>query len=297
MILVVGGTGKIGRAIVSQLLSEGKSVRILVRYSSAYHDIKVEGAEVIFGDLKNPSSVEKACNGCEVIISSVHGLGKGRRDSPELVDRMGQIKLIDVAKKQNIKHFILISIIRTPWNDEVQFFQIKKEVEDYLIGSGLPFTILRIGPLYERLWELWGDSIMKNRVIFIPKGSKRISPVATQDIALTISIILNRPETINEIFNLQGPEVFTGLDLISRVRVITRKNFKVIEVPILFLKTLRFILKLLNSNKAHVLDTLIFASKHDFYVENNLAKEFGVKLTSLEEFYKEKTEIERLSKL
>jgi nucleoside-diphosphate-sugar epimerase len=63
MNLVIGGTGFLGREIVCQLLERGQKVRTLCRRSG---DVP-EGAEVILGDIADPASLQKACQGIETV--------------------------------------------------------------------------------------------------------------------------------------------------------------------------------------------------------------------------------------
>jgi len=63
MNLVIGGTGFLGREIACQLLERGQKVRMLCRRSGDTPD----GAEVVFGDLTDPESLHKACQGIETV--------------------------------------------------------------------------------------------------------------------------------------------------------------------------------------------------------------------------------------
>ena len=63
MNLVIGGTGFLGREIVCQLLERGRKVRTLCRRNG---DVP-EGAEVVLGDLADPASLQKACQGVETV--------------------------------------------------------------------------------------------------------------------------------------------------------------------------------------------------------------------------------------
>jgi nucleoside-diphosphate-sugar epimerase len=61
--LVTGGAGMLGRAIVSQLLEQGKTVRII-----DIEPVKDERAEIIVGDIRDAEIVRKACEGVDTVI-------------------------------------------------------------------------------------------------------------------------------------------------------------------------------------------------------------------------------------
>ena len=63
MNLVIGGTGFLGREIICQLLERGQKVRTLCRR----HEDLPQEAEVILGDITNPPSLQKACQGIETV--------------------------------------------------------------------------------------------------------------------------------------------------------------------------------------------------------------------------------------
>ena len=66
--LVTGATGFVGSAIVRCLLDDGYDVRVLVRPSSDLRNLKNIPVDVVHGDLKDPLSVKKAMEGCEVLF-------------------------------------------------------------------------------------------------------------------------------------------------------------------------------------------------------------------------------------
>jgi uncharacterized protein YbjT (DUF2867 family) len=61
MILIVGGSGILGREVAKMLLSQGQQVRLLVRTPAKVDDLKQLGAEVMQGDLIDPSSLTRVC--------------------------------------------------------------------------------------------------------------------------------------------------------------------------------------------------------------------------------------------
>src|SRR2546430_2638887 len=106
MILVVGATGNVGSAITSQLLQQGRSVRILVRPKSRYQPLVEAGAQAVFGDLKDRASLDVACQGIDTIITSATSLERGGEDNPQTVELEGNRNLIDAAKAAGVNHFI-----------------------------------------------------------------------------------------------------------------------------------------------------------------------------------------------
>ena len=113
MILVAGATGLVGREICRLLRERGKTVRAMVRKTSnpqLVDDLKKRGAEVVFADLKDVSSLQTACRNAKSVISTVSStFSRQEGDSIDSVDRQGQIRLIDAAKAAGVRCFVLIS--------------------------------------------------------------------------------------------------------------------------------------------------------------------------------------------
>jgi len=102
MILILGASGFLGRAVTKQLLSEGQQVRLLVRTPAKVEDLKRAGAEVMQGDLIDPRSLARACKGVDQVFAAAHSLlGKGRYKS-EAVDDVGHRALIEAARRQPV---------------------------------------------------------------------------------------------------------------------------------------------------------------------------------------------------
>jgi uncharacterized protein YbjT (DUF2867 family) len=72
MFLIVGATGVLGREATRQLLAAGYQVRAMTRNPESATDLKELGAEVIQGDLIDPPSLERACQGIEAVLAAAH---------------------------------------------------------------------------------------------------------------------------------------------------------------------------------------------------------------------------------
>jgi uncharacterized protein YbjT (DUF2867 family) len=96
-VLVVGASGRMGTKIVHELLARGATVRVTHRTSSNAEQVAklaAAGAELAVADLADEASLARACEGIDVVVSSVQGMRE------TIVD--GQLNLLNAAEKAGV---------------------------------------------------------------------------------------------------------------------------------------------------------------------------------------------------
>ena len=107
MNLVVGATGALGVEICRGLIATGRPTRALVRSGSPRESLLRDlGAEIVFGDLKDQSSLNSSCQGAAVVITTANSiLSRRTGDSLETVDRDGSLALLRAARASASRGF------------------------------------------------------------------------------------------------------------------------------------------------------------------------------------------------
>ena len=286
MFLVTGATGSLGRRIVQQLREQETPVRAFVRLVSHYQDLEDRGAEIFIGDLRQDKDIEKACRGVKYIISA-HGSG---RDAQAL-DYRANIELIDRAKENEVEHFVYISVLGADRKyEDSPVFKAKREVEKYLVNSGLTYTILRpsgfannILPLAERFRET-------GIYLLIGDANNRSSIVSTDDLAKIAIDSVTVEGAKNQILPVGGPEILKRDDIPRIFGRIFKREPIIINPPLMVLDTIRTGIGFFNRELERSLGTLRTLLKNEFFCSQeeiaSLESIYGLKLESLEDFLK-----------
>lgn len=236
-ILVVGATGILGSEICRQLRATGRSVRGLVRESSdpaKVSQIQSFGVETIQGTVQDQASLNRACQGVTALISTVSSMpfsyAPGANDV-QTVDLEGVTNLIEVAKANQVSHFIYISF---SGNVDLDFplRNAKREVERRLRESGLVFTILR--PSY--FMEAWLSPVVgfdpgNAKATVYGNGQNAISWIAVENVAQFAVAALDHPAAKNATLELGGPEALSPLQVVKVFENAGGRSFETQFVP------------------------------------------------------------------
>jgi uncharacterized protein YbjT (DUF2867 family) len=234
-LLIIGGTGTLGRQIVLQALTKGFKVRCLVRNFRKASFLKEWGVELVYGDLTRPETIPPCLKGITAIIDASTSRAD-ELDSLKKVDWEGKLFLIEAAKAANIRRFIFFSAQNVEQFDNIPLMKLKNGIEIKLKKSGIPYTIFRLTGFYQGLIEQYAIPILENLPIWVTNENTYISYMDTQDIAKFCLRALQIPQTTNQIFFLSGLRGWVSSEIINLCEQLAGQQAKVQRVPVFLLK-------------------------------------------------------------
>ena len=234
-LLIIGGTGTLGRQIVLQALTKGYQVRCLVRNFRRASFLKEWGAELVYGDLTRPETIPPCLKGITAIVDA----STSRVDelnSLKKVDWEGKLCVIEAAKLANVERFIFFSAQNVEQFENIPLMKVKNGIEMKLKKSNIPYTIFRLTGFYQGLIEQYAVPILDNLPVWITNENKYISYIDTQDIAKFCLRALQIPQTKNQTFFLGGSRGWISSEIINLCEQLAGQQAKVQRVSLFILK-------------------------------------------------------------
>jgi nucleoside-diphosphate-sugar epimerase len=202
-VAIAGGHGQIGLRLTKLLSERGDEVISLIRNPDHADDVREAGGEPVVCDLEEAGAdeVAEAVDAADAIVFAA-GAGPGSGTArKETMDYGGAAKLIEAAKTQGIKRYVIVSSMGADpdaeGDDTFSVYQrAKGQADAALRDSGLAYTIVRP----TRLTDDPGTG-----KVTIGKGLSR-SEVSRDDVAAVLAALLDNPATAEWTFELAAGE-------------------------------------------------------------------------------------------
>lgn len=219
MILVTGGTGKLGTAVIDQLLKKTTASQIaaLVRDESKAADLKNKGVSVHVGDYEDTDSLDKAMQGIDkVLLISGGGAHNGIRQHQNVVD---------AAKKANVGCLAYTGRALKDRHTLANQLMVRHfETEDYIIASGLRYVLFR-NILYMDVLPLYvGSDVLNSTGIFLSAGQGKVAFALRRDMGEAIANVLADTACANQVYSFTGAEAYSFDDVAATLTDLSGKQ-------------------------------------------------------------------------
>lgn len=237
-LLILGGTGTLGRQIVRKALENGFQVRCIVRNKRVANFLKEWGAELVYGDLVLPETLPLSFQGVTAIIDASTTKSE---DNNELlnIDWYGKLILIELSKYISIQRFIFLSILNSENYPYITLMKMKYGIEKLLKNSGIPFTIFKYAGFFQALINQYAIPILEQKPILTTLESPTISYIDTQDAAFFCIKSLSLKETKNKVFSTGSSQAWKSNEIIILCEKLSGQKANTQIVPIILLRIIR----------------------------------------------------------
>ena len=218
MILIAGGTGRLGSVLAARLTGRGLAVRVLTRAPARASHLAAPGIEVVTGDVRDRASLALAVRGADVVVSAIHGFTGPRGTSPATIDYQGNVNLIDAARATGAD-FVLMSGVGAAADSPMELFRMKHAAEQYLQAGDGCWTIVRATSFLELWIDVLGKTAARSgRPVVFGRGDNPINFVSVTDVADLLELAVTDPATRGRILEIGGPDNLTFNQLAAAIQ-------------------------------------------------------------------------------
>ncbi|KAJ4728539.1 Isoflavone reductase-like [Melia azedarach] len=244
-VLVVGGTGYVGKRIVKASLEQGHETYVLQRPEIGLDidkmqmllSFKKNGAVLIPGSLSDHRSLVEAVKKVDVVICTMSGVHFRSHNI------LLQLKLIEAIKEAgNVKRFLPSEFGIDParMGDALEpgrvTFDEKMEVRKAIEEAQIPFTYISAncfgGYFVGNLSQMGTLVPPKDKVFIYGEGNAKVVFMDEDDIATYTIKTIDDPRTLNKTVYLRPPEnILTQLQLVAIWEKLIGKKLEKIHIP------------------------------------------------------------------
>ncbi len=229
-VLVVGGTGTLGRQIARRALDEGHSVRCMVRSPRRAAFLQEWGCELTRGDLLEPDSLDYALEGQEAVIDAATARANDPGSAYD-IDWTGKQNLLRACERAGLKRFVFLSLLDADRHRDVPLMDIKACTEQALQASDLDWTILRGVAFMQGLISQFAIPVLEGQTVWVSGAPTPIAYMNTQDVARFAVAALTSPATVRQAFPVVGPRAWTTGEITQLCEKFTSKSARMFRVP------------------------------------------------------------------
>jgi uncharacterized protein YbjT (DUF2867 family) len=251
MILVAGGTGRLGTKVVTLLRRQGLEVRVLTHNRSRAAHLAGTGVEIVDGDVRDFEAVRRAVTGAQTVVSAIQGFAGTKDGSPATIDRGGNRNLIVAAQEAGVENFVLVSVKDASPNHPAELMRMKYMTEQDLKAGGLAWTIIRPTAYMETWCDVLGRPLLdKGKTQVFGRGLNPINWVSASDVAEFVALATTDPAMRGQLIEVGGPENLTMTAFVDVFRKETGSTGSIGHIPPVAMRVMGVVMGLANRGMA-----------------------------------------------
>lgn len=273
VITVFGATGTAGRAYAAALTAAGHTVRGAIRPGTDPGELRAAGIEPVEVDLHQADGATAALEGADAAVIALLGRGPDPATDEAAITRT----VFQGAVRAGVGRIVYTSVHLADAGTGVAHFDIKGRLEEELMATGLPWTILRPTTFMDALDAPWlRDAALADGVLVSPIGlDAPISYVATADLAELVVRALEDGRLDRAIVPVGGPEAVTYRRLLPLLAEVSGRSLRYEQLDLANLAT----------GQPHLADMVrLFNARGFVCPPDPLVEALGIALTDVESF-------------
>lgn len=199
-ILVIGGTGNVGRHLVRLLLEQRQSVRVLIRHADRAPLVPANTQAVVVDVVGDPASARAALKGIEAVFML---------NAANTYETVEGLMVVAMAKAAGVRRFVYQSTHSLGHLHHIPHLGSKLAIEEAVKASGMAYTIISPNHFFQND-EFSRHALLNQGVYLNPIGDVGCWRVDVRDIAEAAAMVLTSEGHEGKNYALIGPENLTG---------------------------------------------------------------------------------------
>ncbi len=233
-ILILGGSGFVGRAICSKLVAAGHSITVPTRKrDNARALFPLPSVTVEEVDASDLATLTRLSSGKDAVINLV-GILNGDFERMHVTLTA---TVLAACKATGVKRYLHMSALGAATDGPSEYQKSKAKAENAVRASGLDFTIFAPSVIFGR-----GDAFLNKFAhmvslmppfvpMVLPGASAKFQPVSVDDVARAFVAAINNESTYGQRYELVGPKVYSLKELVAYVMALAHDKHLIIGLP------------------------------------------------------------------
>jgi len=233
-VLVLGGSGFVGRHLVAGLVGDGyRAVVPTRRREDARHLILLPTVDVVDADIHDPPTLARLAKGASAIVNLVGILNEAGRATFARAHVELAAKVIAACRAAGVRRLLHMSALNADPAGPSRYLRSKGEAEALVTGSGLEWTIFEPSVIFgreDRFLNLFASLMRHLPLMALARARTRFQPVYVRDVAQAFVHALGDDATIGRRYPLCGPDIYTLRELVGFVGKLTGYERPILEL-------------------------------------------------------------------
>jgi len=294
MILLLGATGLLGGQVLRRMIDKKYPTKLFVRGSSDWKDASIQnlrhrGVDLSIADVTDKEAVLAALVDCTAVINIVGSMRPNKNIDLQEIQVTAVKNLVNAAQRRGVQRFIHISCLGATSSSSSEYFRTKFESEKLVKEAEHYWTIFRPSYMFGERFPFLDVllPLVKFRMCMpvLGSGMNQIQPIWVDNVADCIVDSIYRKDCVGETYELGGPETFSMLKFMEKVRKELGITGPTLNIPTPTVAKASAALSKLVPGSAISEEVVNLIMANSFTQNNAVESSFPTKLVALDEMF------------
>jgi uncharacterized protein YbjT (DUF2867 family) len=239
LVTIFGGTGFVGRYVVSSLARAGYRIRVITRDIVAAAPLKTQGEvgqiACVYGDARDASSIGDLLAGSHIVVNLIGLLYESGTQQFASIHTDAARIMAEEATKRGVRQLLHISALGVDRAKDSRYAQTKLAGERAVLEAFPSATILRPSIIFGEEDNFYNQFACMARfspvLPLIGGGGTKFQPIYVVDVAHAVVHALASSTHAGKVYELGGDEIFTFKEIMQHICAITKQSPMLLPIP------------------------------------------------------------------